>query len=108
MYINYFNNAPDDYLVGSTSEIDTLRPKSPPAKAKNQSFMRGRGGGRGGGPGRGIDMGMNMPAGQGTNITLVGHGAGGRGAMRGGMAAGGMPQRTMMGGFVPRGGYQPR
>ncbi len=67
--------------------------------------MRGRGGpGRGGTSGRGLDMTMNMAAGQGASIPMMG----GRG-MRGGMAAGGMAGRTMMGGgFVPRGGYQPR
>eukprot|EP00794_Sanderia_malayensis_P016688 gene16688-18382_t len=107
-YINYFNNGPDDYLVGSSNEIETLRPKSPPAKSKNQAF-RGRGGGpgRGGTSGRGLDIPVNMPPGQGSNLPLVG---GARGSIRGGMNAAAMQQRNMIpgGGFITRGGYQPR
>lgn len=115
--MNYFNNGPDDYLVGSSNEIETLRPKSPPAKGKNQSFARGRGGpgrggppgrgapqGRGGPPGRGLDMDVNNPINQTSNITLVGDGRG----MRGGMMTGGFAHSMIGGTFLPRGGYQPR
>lgn len=113
--MNYFKN--DDYLVGSSNEIEALRPKSPPAKGKNQSFARGRGGpgrggqagrgvpqGRGGPPGRGMDMDMNNPISQSANITLVGDGR----AIRGGMMNTAFTHSMMGGTFVPRGGYQPR
>ena len=115
--MNYFNNGPDDYLVGSSNEIEALRPKSPPAKSKNQPFARGRGGpgrgglqgrgappGRGGPPGRGMEMDLNVPISQSANITLVGDGR----TIREGMIAPGFAHSMISGPFIPRGGYQPR
>ncbi|PFX34119.1 N6-adenosine-methyltransferase subunit METTL14 [Stylophora pistillata] len=43
LYNSYFSSGPEDLIVGSTQEIETLRPKSPTGKHK------GDGGGRGGG-----------------------------------------------------------
>lgn len=42
LYNSYFAKGPEDLIVGSTQEIETLRPKSPVGKHK------GDGGGRGG------------------------------------------------------------
>jgi len=116
-YLNYFNNGPDDYLVGSSNEIEALRPKSPPAKSKNQPFTRGRGGpgrggppgrgtptGRGGPPGRGMELDMNIPNSQSANITLVGDGR----TMRDGIIPPAFAHSMMGNSFLPRGGYQPR
>jgi len=85
-YKAYFANGPDDYLVGSSQEIESLRPKSPVAKNKGDNSGRGgppRGGPRGGMSGRG----------------------GPRGGMRGGPGGRGMNR----GGYQGNGrGFQPR
>lgn len=72
-YKSYFSNGPDDYLVGSTSEIESLRPKSPVGKNKGgENSGRGgntRGGSRGGMSGRGGPRGglRGGPGGRGMN-----------------------------------------
>ena len=74
LYNSYFSSGPEDLIVGSTQEIETLRPKSPTGKHKGDA------GGRGGG-----------------NVaTRGGPGARGRGMVRGGMMRGA--------GFQGRGG----
>ncbi|KXJ18842.1 N6-adenosine-methyltransferase non-catalytic subunit [Exaiptasia diaphana] len=72
-YKSYFTNGSDDYLVGSTSEIESLRPKSPVGKNKGgENSGRGgntRGGSRGGMSGRGGPRGglRGGPGGRGMN-----------------------------------------
>ena len=76
LYNSYFANGAEDLLVGSTQEIETLRPKSPTGKHK------GDGGGRGG---------ASAP-----NRGGLGPGPRARGGVRGGMMRGA--------GFQGRGG----
>lgn len=71
-YKSYFSNGPDDYLVGSSQDIESLRPKSPAAKNKGDYSGRGgstRGGPRGGMSGRGGPRGgmRGGPGGRGMN-----------------------------------------
>ena len=66
-YNTYFSKGPDEYLVGNTDLIEQLRPKSPPAKIKNQAGASGRGRGRGDtemGQGRGQSFGRGAGTGQ--------------------------------------------
>ncbi|RMX52244.1 hypothetical protein pdam_00007955 [Pocillopora damicornis] len=74
LYNSYFSSGPENLIVGSTQEIETLRPKSPTGKHKGDA------GGRGGG----------------NAATRGGPGARGRGMVRGGMMRGA--------GFQGRGG----
>lgn len=69
-YKSNFNNGPDDYLVGSTQEIESLRPKSPVAKNKGENSGRGgstRGGSRGGSGRGGSRGGRGAAGGRGSN-----------------------------------------
>ena len=45
-YDSHFKDGPNDYLVGSSEQIETLRPKSPPPRDKNKGQNSGRGRGR--------------------------------------------------------------
>ena len=101
-YNSYFSNGPDDYLVGCTPEIETLRPKSPPLKNKNPQQPGGRGGGRGAGRG----VGRGGPPEQGIATIPVIRGRGVPGPLDGMPRGGGFSGRGMP--FIPHGGYQPR
>lgn len=76
-YHSYFSQGPEEFLVGSTDNIEQLRPKSPPANKMKAQASGGRGRGRGDG-----DSGR----------TSSGRG-GGAGSQRGGFGSRGYNQR---------------